>query len=157
MKIEHNGSDIKLSQGSFVVKLLELHGMHDCNGTKYPIELVDDTNDESLVDIKLYQSLVGAFIFLSNCTRPDISFAVGCLARKMSCPSMANLEQAKHLLRYLKGTSNNGICFKKQPLSLHGFCDASWSVKSTSGYIFYGNGPLSWNSKVQHTPSLSST
>jgi histone deacetylase 1/2 len=79
----------------------------------------------------------------------------------MSNPAPAHWQTLKHLLRYLRGTQDLGLCynFGKQPSAvagLHGFTDASYADcpdtgKSTVGYaFFYGPAILSWFSKL-HT------
>ncbi|PIK49002.1 hypothetical protein BSL78_14108 [Apostichopus japonicus] len=75
------------------------------------------------------------------------------------------MNTAKHVLRYLKGTIDHKLCFKKssQPLSLLAYSDSDWGSsvedrRSTTGYCFSltGDGPLvSWKSKKQPTVALS--
>eukprot|EP00965_Chrysotila_dentata_P079005 2605543-Pleurochrysis_carterae.AAC.3 len=48
-----------------------------------------------------YQSLVGALIYCSTQTRPDVAFAVGMLCRAMSCPTEELLAAAQQVLMYL--------------------------------------------------------
>ncbi|CAB3992127.1 Hypothetical predicted protein, partial [Paramuricea clavata] len=71
---------------------------------------------------------------------------------------------AKHVLRYLKGTIDNKLTFKKskEGLSMHGYCDADWGSsedrKSITGYVFKlsKDGPaISWKSRKQPTVALS--
>ena len=58
----------------------------------------------------------------------------------MSKPAQADLSASKHVLRYLKGTQELGLTFKKSvsPLNLEGFCDSDLgaSVKLCS-YVDY--------------------
>eukprot|EP00965_Chrysotila_dentata_P095687 3162977-Pleurochrysis_carterae.AAC.1 len=42
-----------------------------------------------------YQSLVGALLYCSTQTRPDVAYAVGMLCRAMWCPTPALLEAAR--------------------------------------------------------------
>jgi hypothetical protein len=42
--------------------------------------------------------IVGATIYLSNITRPDIAYAIGQLARMMAKPNTNHLSMAKGLL-----------------------------------------------------------
>ena len=75
-------------------------------------------------------------------TRPDICYTVTRLSQNLEKPNSFHLTKAKHVLRYLKGTINQSLIFKKlqKPLKLEGFCDADWANlsdrKSVSGYCF---------------------
>lgn len=79
------------------------------------------------------------------------------------------MQAVKHLLRYLKGTSDLGLRFSKpknsgpmdRPNVLWGFVDSDWagcpdSRRSTSGYALMLNGAaVSWKSKRQPVVALS--
>ncbi|KAI1000112.1 hypothetical protein K3495_g8085 [Podosphaera aphanis] len=60
-------------------------------------------------DAGLYRQIVGSILYLSNSTRPNISYAVGQIARFMSNPNSVHLSMVKHLLRYLNGNRSLGI------------------------------------------------
>ena len=113
-----------------------------------------------------YQAAVGALLYLSVCTRPDIAFAVSSVARFMSNPGSTHWEAVKRILRYLKGTLHHGLVFR---FSASGFLfsassDATWGsvdvdrFRSTTGYVISCNGtPVSWRSSFQRCTALSST
>ena len=98
-------------------------------------------------------------------TRPDLCYIVTKLSQTMAKPTESDLSLAKYVLRYLKGTREQGLKFGKSesPLKLSGFCDSDWgaSVKdrrSITGYNFQlsEDGPLiSWKSRKQQTVALS--
>ncbi|KAG7815801.1 hypothetical protein KL909_005450, partial [Ogataea angusta] len=92
--------------------------------------------------------MVGKLLFAANTDRPDITFTVVKLSRYLKQPSQNHLSIAKHVLRYLKGTINDGITYTHTSgVELKGFCDADWGGiledrTSTTGYIFMlANGP----------------
>ena len=101
-------------------------------------------------------------------TRPDIEHAVGVLSRFMSNPRKEHWTTVKRVFRYLRGTSDYGLCYQGRPglervLEIHGFVDAGWAGdldqrRSTSGYVFslFGGG-VSWMSKRQSIVALSTT
>ena len=73
---------------------------------------------------------------------------------------------AKHVLRYLRGTDELGLCYRRpedasQQCLLQAYADASWmsvpgTSRSVSGYVFMLNGgAISWKCKVQTTVALS--
>ena len=110
-----------------------------------------------------YTSLVGALIYLSICTRPDISQAVGALARFMAAPTTVHWLSAKGVLRYLAGTASYGIHYGEGTSGLIGYCDADHASdcdtrRSTTGYVFIMNGgAICWSSRRQPTVAASTT
>jgi hypothetical protein len=117
-----------------------------------------------------YQSLIGTLMYAMLGTRPDIAFAVGVLSKYSSNPGPIHWDQAAHVLRYLVGTKNHGLTFDgnnqdSDDLSsiILGYTDSDWAGdidtrRSTSGYVFLMCGAaVSWSSKLQTSPALSST
>ena len=51
-----------------------------------------------------YLSAIGALMYLANCTRPDIAFAVNLLARYSAAPTRRHWVGIKTMLRYLQET-----------------------------------------------------
>ncbi|XP_040999737.1 secreted RxLR effector protein 161-like [Juglans microcarpa x Juglans regia] len=110
-----------------------------------------------------YASVVWSLIYAQICTRPDISFAVGMLGRYQSNPGMSHWKAAKRVLRYLQGTKDDQLTFRRTDiLEVTGYSDSDFagcsdSRKSTSGYVFLlAGGAISWRSMKQ-TITASST
>ena len=113
-----------------------------------------------------FASLVGSLLYLANCTRPDISFAVGTLARHLRNPFSVHLKAVKHLLRYCISTSDYGLCFggnpnSSDPVEVFGFSDSDYGSakmrvsdevinrRSVSGFVFLSNGThVAWQIKA---------
>jgi hypothetical protein len=78
-------------------------GMKNCNGVTTPLTpgtvLKEIEDDELLCDdnAALYRQIVGSTIYLSNGTRPDISYAVGQLARFMAKPKLTHQAIARRM------------------------------------------------------------
>ena len=116
-------------------------------------------------ELRLYQEMTGALMYLTCTTRPDIAHATNMLARRMSRPRVHDLQAARRVLRYLAGTPNRGILFRFEddPFypGLVAYADSDWANdpvkrKSTSGYIVMFNGaPISWHSGLQSIIALS--
>ena len=147
-----------IGQPDYTARLLEKQGMKECKPVGTPVSpgthLEKLAEDEEVVEQQLYQSVVGSLMYLSVCTRPDIAYAVGTLARFSSKPGKSHWMAVKRVLRYLKGTANDGILFRGgERKNLVGYSDADWAGdrqdrKSTSGYLFQiAGGPISWRSK----------
>ena len=60
-----------------------------------------------------YLSLVGSLLFVIQ-TRPDIQFVVGLVTQFSNNPGIAYLEAAKHILCYLKSTTNYNLVLEKR-------------------------------------------
>ena len=56
-----------------------------------------------------YLSTIGALMYLANCTRPDIAFAVNLLARHSATPTKRHWTGVKNILRYLQSTIDLGL------------------------------------------------
>ena len=70
---------------------------------------------------------------LGQVTRYDIGYAVNQLAQAMSKPSKAHMAAAKYLLRYLVGTTNSAITYKRGGFKLTAFSDANWGNNPDNG------------------------
>ena len=82
----------------------------------------------------------------------------------MERPTELHLNAAKKMLRYLKGTMNFGLFYKKgEKQELTGYTDSDYADdqddrKSTSGYVFMlSSNAVSWSSKKQSVVTLSTT
>ena len=101
---------------------------------------------KAVIAVIPYRSAIGSLMYLATCTRPDIAAAVSSLSRYNANPGMAHWEGVQHVLRYLQGTSGEGICYRKgQPTTLWGYCDASHltcpdTARSRGGYVFLSAG-----------------
>ena len=97
-------------------------------------------------------------------TRPDVMFVVSLISRFMDCPTELHLQSAKRILRYLKGTIDFGVFYKKGGNEeLVAYTDSDYAGdlddrRNTLGYVFMlSSGAVSWSSKKQHVVSLSTT
>ncbi|CAL1391452.1 unnamed protein product [Linum trigynum] len=166
LEVERTKEGLFLCQHKYAKDLLEKYGMLECKPVTTPVEIsakLCSTEGKDLEDRTIYRQLVGSLIYLTL-TRPDISYAVGLVSRFMESPKKPHLEAAKRILRYVKGTVNHGIFYKRGGTGeLVGYCDADYAGdldtrKSTTGYVFsIGSGPVSWCSKKQSTVALSTT
>ena len=71
--------------------------------------------DEDIVPYSTwdYRSAVGGLLYLSLTTRPDVAQAVGVLSRFMSYPGQEHVDAAKQVIRYLYGTKEYGIEYRR--------------------------------------------
>ncbi|XP_038887226.1 uncharacterized protein LOC120077416 [Benincasa hispida] len=86
------------------------------------IPLFKNTGDG--VNQSEYVSIIGSLRYTTNCTRPDIAYAVGLLWRFTSIPSIENWNAIERVMRYLKKTQNLVLHYQKFLIVLEGFSDA---------------------------------
>jgi hypothetical protein len=107
---------------------------------------------DPLADPSEYRHIVGALQYCTL-TGPDIAYSVNQLCQFLHSPTIVHMVAAKHVLRYLKGTLNFGLCYTRGSLQLNGYCDSDWAGspddrKSTTGYgIYIGPCLISWAAK----------
>ena len=93
-----------------------------------------------------YASVVGSLMYAQVCTRPDIAYVTGMLGSYRSNPGLDHWKAAKKVLRYLQGTKNHKLVYKRSDnLEVIGYSDSDFAKckddkKSTSGYIFMLSG-----------------
>lgn len=167
--IDFNQSDncVTMSQTKYVEKILERFNMQDCRPRSTPCEQkLNYTDDAALMsNVTRYREAVGSLIYLTVCTRPDLSFVVSKLSQYFTEPTEQQWGSVKHVLRYLKGTSNKKLCYRKsdENLGIQAYSDADWAAdfndrRSTSGYcvsLTKGGALVSWKTKKQPTVALS--
>lgn len=162
---------LTIRQGAYTRALVQRHGMEDCNAVAHPmiegakLQQFDGQATDSA--IREYQSMIGGIMWAAVCTRPDIAYAAARLSQYASNPSKEHRQAVIRVLRYLKGTSDHGITYRgvkpadAQP-PLMAYCDSDWAQdidtrRSVTGYVFLLCGAaISWQSKRQHTVTLSS-
>jgi hypothetical protein len=109
-----------------------------------------------------YPQLIGSLLWVSQCTRPDIAFAVNRLSQHLCDPSAAHWHAGIRILNYLITTKHLKLRLGGD-LTCSGFSDSDWAEdrddrRSTSAYTYrIGDGAISWKSRKQATVSLSST
>jgi len=121
----------------------------------HPTCILSKGDTGSKVDQKLYRGMIGSLLYLIA-SRLDILFSVCLCARFQSDTRESHLTVVKRIFRYLKGTTNLGLLYRKSlDYKLVGFCDADYAGdrierKSISGNCqFLGENLISWASKRQ--------
>ena len=176
-----------LSQRNYISEVLKHFDFNNSKSIKVPLQpgLIKDVNNEFTAlkgipveksDLKLYQQIIGYYIYAITQTRPNITFAVQILSKLLQQPLSCHLNTAKNLLRYLKGTKDLAISYgipltgpisdiikdiPYNPLLPLRFSDNDFTSdkitsKSTYGYLFtMAGGPINWKSKRSSTIMLS--
>jgi hypothetical protein len=162
LQLEHSAQGIKIYQEHYILELLEKFGMTGCNSSPTPAAPNAQFDNTPLDSDNVYRALVGSLLYLLA-SRPDIASAVVQLSRHLNAPTQGHLKAAKRVLRYLSGTTQKGVNFKRgAQLRLWCYSDSDWAGcqvtrRSTSGYVaYFAGGPVSWKSKLQVVTALSS-
>lgn len=128
-----------------------------------PTCILEKDEVSNKVEKNVYRGMLYSLLYLTA-SRPDILFNVCLCARFQSDPRESYLAVVKRILRYLKGTTNLGLCYRKsKEYKLLGYCDVDYTGdrlerKSTYGsYQFLGDNLISLSGKRQPTIGLSTT
>ena len=153
-----------LSQESYIDTVLRRFSMQDAkkgflpfrHGIHLSQEMCPKTASEIAEMRRIpYASAVGSLMYAMLCTRPDICFAVGMVARYQSNPGQGHWTAVKNILKYLNRTKDYVLVYNAAELCPLGYTDSDFqadvdSRKSTSGYVFtLGGGAIVWKSVKQ--------
>ncbi|KAJ9542981.1 hypothetical protein OSB04_029487 [Centaurea solstitialis] len=166
VEVSQNSEGISLCQSQYANEVLRRFEMWEANDVKNPIlpgtNLMKLTSGKDVNNTK-YMSLIGSLMYLTV-TRPDLMYVVSLLSRLMGKPNEEHMAVAKRVLRYIKGTLNHGLCYKKdKSQKLRVFTDSNYAPdledrRSTSGYVCLFNGTaICWSSRKQEVVTLSTT
>lgn len=155
-----------MNQSSYVRDLVEIHNSGNTRPVSTPCDNhfqdLKKNNDPLLNTSHPYCSSVGALLWLSNGTRPDITFTLNCLSSFMNNPTDIHWKAAIRVLTYVRDTPEYSITLGGNDLTLTGHSDSDWAEqredrRSTTGFVFcLRESPVSWKSRRQPTIALSS-
>lgn len=139
-----------INQERYIKYNLDKYGLPDAKTSRIPLDTGYSgiESERKLPSKEEYQSLIGALMYISVFTKPDISASVAILSKKIKDPTYEDWTEAKRTLRYLKGTINYQLKLGNEDTkenNLVGYSDADWAGckldrKSNTGYIFLYNG-----------------
>ena len=172
MDVTRVNDRIYLTQTPLIEELVEEMSLTGCNSTLTPMQpgtRLLEADRPKLSDAKrtkLYQHYVGILQFLTTWTRPDIGFATHELSKHQSNPGEVHEDALKYCVRYLAGTSNYGLVYRRVPKKadrLIGFADSDWAGdtetrKSLSAHVFsHNSGATLWHCKQQQGVATSTS
>lgn len=157
LQVTSHKDGLHIGQLKYAHDLLVKHDMLSSKPVSTPMSAkttLSSVDGEILSNPRAFREIVGSLQYLTI-TRPDIAYAVNSISQYMSQPRTSHLLAAKRILRYIKGTLDQGLFFRPQcqPTHLCAYSDADWAGcpetrRSTSGYLCYiGNNLVSWCSK----------
>ncbi|CAI7790168.1 unnamed protein product [Closterium sp. NIES-53] len=150
---------ITLTQSHMVQQVLQRFGFTWSSAQPTPLatghSLSAPPSDESVEPSGHYPELVGYLMYLMTCTRPDLAYPLGLLARYVASGRhrKVHMDATKRVLCFLCSTSGMGLELGgRGDVVLTGQSDASWvddqaTQRSSQGYTFsLGSGSVSWRS-----------
>lgn len=156
---------VKLSQKSYIERIIKAYGMADSRPIYSPMEggYSPNCDTEVIGHMVPYRELVGAIGYVVKQTRPDVAYAYGVLSRKLDCPTNCDWNAAKRVLGYLKTTLD--VCLRysgNMHKTLEVYADSDYAggagSKSTSGYVaMIAGGAVAWHSRKQEVVAQSTS
>lgn len=168
INIDYNNNEniMTLSQKIYIESLARKYKIENSKLYNTPMETNLRLEQAKVVRNDIgYRNLIGALLYISSATRPDISFSVNYLSRFQNCYNESHYKYALRILKYLYLTRDLKLTFNKNEnvAILDCYVDADWAGdivdrKSTSGYIIrlFGNA-IHWKSKKQNSVTKATT
>ncbi|GAA5861420.1 hypothetical protein JCM5353_003799, partial [Sporobolomyces roseus] len=172
----HEDGSVELDQTHYIKSILDRFFPNGLSPISTPLDSSYSSITAATEDERFecpYRELLGALMYLSSCTRPDLAFPLSFAARFASCPAQRHWSTLKHICRYLSGTSSLGLRYSPShspfsPDMLTGWSDADHGAdkdtrRSVSGYVFgFGDDSMrstaiSWLSRRQKSVAISSS
>ena len=130
--------------------------------------LAADDNERALMKSRPFLAALATAMYISHWTLPHLAYHCSYLGQFMHDPSPAGYDAVLDLIIYSYHNRDIDIIIYtcdqyfmprqipeshrsnfEQSLGVHGYSDASWLLRSVSGYItMMCNGPIDWSSKI---------
>jgi len=166
--VDYAAGIIEVKQTALIDDLIEKRGYLKKTGLpSYAGATLSNANDDDeIIDVTEYRSLVGKALYINKVSRPDISNAVRQLSQHFDKPTLEHWKYLDKLISYLHSTKDIGLVMTRRgndnDVMITGYCDSDYATegdrKSISGYTVNLNGnTVTWKSKKQSCVTLSST
>lgn len=159
MEIIRTKDELILSQETSVENIIKRFGMADAKISASPLsdtsELIKNTDNPCTQEP--YLQAIECLMYLANCTRPDILYAVNWLSRYNRAPKQNHWVAVKRVIRYLK------IRYKRGYELINAYSDSYLAGDeqdrhpTTGALIMFGGGPIVFCSRKQDAVAQSST
>lgn len=166
LRIKQEQNSITIDQEDYIDKVLRRFNMENCKPVStpgVPGQRFEKPQEPYTADAKIpYRELIGSLMYITVCSRPDIAHSVNFMSQFCNCYTEVHWAATKRILRYLKGTKDMCLRYKKDTYkNIQGFADADHGGnivdrKSYSGNVFVlAKGAISWQSTKQKSIALS--
>lgn len=130
IEVQKVAGEFYLLQVLYITDILDRHDLLDCNPVPTPMlcnTKLSKSSDVLLDNPTIYRNAIGALQYLTL-TRPDIAYSINKLSQFLHSPIDLHWQACKHLLKYLKGTTNLALRFSSiSSYFFTGFSDADWA------------------------------
>jgi len=166
----------ELSQRQYVIEILDRFAMSSCTSVTMPMvpglclsrtDLPQTDKEHAAMTDLPYGNAVGVLLYLATLTWPDVLFTVATLCRFIANPCVKHWNAVKHLLRYLQGTKDVRLVYRRDlfdPCNIFtAYCDTDHAGNidnehSTGGYaLLIAGAAVSCSSRLQTITALSTT
>jgi transposase InsO family protein len=160
-----NDGNFRIWQPNFIKTIIEEAGQTSAKTSRFPMDTgYFGIESEELKTNEEYRRLIGMLLYLATNSRPDIAAPVIILSQRVSKPRKVDLNEAKRIVRYLKGTIGHKLRLSDASSAgkLEAFSDSDWANdpidrKSNTGWLVTMNGgAVSWSCRKQNLVAMSS-
>ena len=153
---------LKISQGPYIDIILTRFHMQNANPVSTPLNksIKLTPNIKPTINVP-YAKAIGLHMYAVLGTWPNLAFTIQHLSQFTMSFGLEQWTAVKHVFRYLKGTQNGGIAFKREAnLDLEFFANsdyANWTDALSIGryMAILRGGAISWSPWKQKTVALS--
>jgi Reverse transcriptase (RNA-dependent DNA polymerase) len=158
-----NDGNFLISQPAYIQKIIDNAGMTYAKPSKFPLDTGYYKFDgKELATNEEFRMIIGSLLYLSTNTRPDIAASVSILSKRIKDPQDTDLNEAKRIIRYLKGTKDLKLRLSSSDgnSKMFVFSDSDWGEdrrdgKSNSGmYCSINGGAIMWSCRKQDIVAL---
>ena len=163
-RMEEDAEEIHVFQQGYISELLRLHEIKESQLDKVPITkelawIPDEVEGLSAQLVRDAQQLTGEVLWVTQRTRPDLSYACSMMATLSTKNPQQAVDAGRKALGYLRRTIGYGLRIRWEPLGLVMYSDAAYAPqggRSHGGWLVaYGSVPLAWRSGRQSMITLS--
>lgn len=113
MEVNKTKHCITINQRNYIENLINKFNMSEAKGCSTPVDVnvqLRKNYQETVINFP-YREAVGALLFLSSVSRPDIAYAVNLVSRYVSNPAAIHVNAVKRIIRYLICTKDRSIVY----------------------------------------------
>eukprot|EP00253_Pinus_taeda_P036607 PITA_36607 len=166
MEVWQGDGELFVSRGKYANDILRRFHMGSNKPMETPIAgnwRKEGATSGEVVEAIVYRQLVGSLMYLEK-TWLDMCYDVNHRSQVMVRPTKIYWKETKHVLRYLRGTTQYELWYRQiEGVKHQGFTNADWAgslfnrKRSSRGIFSIGLATFYWYNRKQRSVALSST